>query len=46
MEMAYSFAKERRDQGLLVMPLTWEKNKSAEEDWYYGFMVCHSDELS
>ena len=26
MEMAYSIAKERRDKGLLEMPLTWEKN--------------------
>ena len=46
MEMAYSIAKERRDQGLLKMPLTWAKNESAGEDWYYGFMVRHSDELS
>ena len=42
MEMAYSIAKERRDQGLLEMPLTWEKNESAREDWYYGFMLRHS----
>ena len=46
MEMAYSIAKERRDQGLLEMPLTWEKNESVGADWYYGFMLCHSDELS
>ena len=36
MEMAYSFAKGRRDQGLLEIPLTWEKNESAGEDWNYG----------
>ena len=46
MEMAYSIAKERRDQGLLEMPLTWEQNESAGEDWYYGFMLRHSDQLS
>ena len=46
MEMAYSIAKERRDHGLLEMPLTWEKNESAGKDWYYGFMVRHSNELS
>ena len=28
------------------MPLTWENNESAGEDWYYGFMVRHSDKLS
>ena len=46
MEMAYSIAKGRRDQGLLEMPLTREKNESAREDWYYGFMVRHSNKLS
>ena len=44
--MAYSIAKEGRDQGLLEMPLTWEKNESAGEDWYYGFILCHSNKLS
>ena len=32
MEMAYNIGKERRDQALLEMPLTWEKNESAGED--------------
>ena len=29
---------------MLEMQLTWEKNESAREDWYYGFMVRHSND--
>ena len=46
MEMGYSIAEERRDKELLDMPLTWEQNESAGEDWYYGFILRHSGQLS